>query len=231
MATRDIQTENDAARESEVLDVDADTDNYNKATSSKGTFQQCIHPLHSNPRFPVKLLYLCLGSSLGVLCRYGITVGCSSVLPPAQFPLGTAISNFIGCLIIGVVTGVFKWHIDEFKSTAPCMKLLLVTGFCGSITTFSAFVNDTYILIHSQVNGWGRGSWIAAINIAAVNNTICFIACAVGFELVRIWQTPVEGGALGVNEPDGTTEPSENESVAEEAEILDVDADVESPSS
>jgi CrcB protein len=53
----------------------------------------------------------------------------------APFPTGTLLVNLSGCFLIGVLWGVVSrsltWN-DE-------MKLLLMTGFCGGFTTFSAF--------------------------------------------------------------------------------------------
>src|SRR5215213_4649389 len=54
-----------------------------------------------------------------------------------SFPYGTLIVNIAGCLLIGLLWGVFTKHIDEQK------RLLLVTGFCGGFTTFSSFTYES----------------------------------------------------------------------------------------
>ena len=59
------------------------------------------------------------------------------------FPLGTFIANIIGCLIIGVVLG----YAQKENTLTSSQTLLLVTGFCGGFTTFSAFANENLELI------------------------------------------------------------------------------------
>lgn len=55
----------------------------------------------------------------------------------ANFPYGTLLVNFIGCLLIGILLGMItKNHLSEQG------RLILVTGFCGGFTTFSAFTAE-----------------------------------------------------------------------------------------
>ena len=56
------------------------------------------------------------------------------------FPLGTFIVNVSGCFIIGLLFGL----LEHAKVLTPTQNLLLVTGFCGSFTTFSTFANDLW---------------------------------------------------------------------------------------
>jgi CrcB protein len=75
-----------------------------------------------------------LGGGIGSMLRYltsVITAHCFRT----HFPLATLFVNLSGCLIIGLLTGLFERH----QSINPEMKLLLMTGFCGGFTTFSAF--------------------------------------------------------------------------------------------
>jgi CrcB protein len=53
----------------------------------------------------------------------------------APFPTGTLLVNIAGCFLIGILWSLFSRSV----TWAEDMKLLLMTGFCGGFTTFSAF--------------------------------------------------------------------------------------------
>jgi len=75
-----------------------------------------------------------LGGAAGSMLRYGVQK-IFQVQSSAVFPTGTLLVNIAGCFLIGIlwslVSRSLTWN-DE-------MKLLLMTGFCGGFTTFSAF--------------------------------------------------------------------------------------------
>ncbi len=74
---------------------------------------------------------------LGGISRYGMTLATQNYLL-MSFPYGTLISNIVGCLMIGFITGVAA--ASQILSTE--MRLLLATGFCGGFTTMSSFVYE-----------------------------------------------------------------------------------------
>lgn len=74
-------------------------------------------------------LLIALGGALGSLLRYG----CSRLLNGPSFPYGTLAINIAGSLLIGSFIAWFSKEEDAGR------RLLLVTGFCGGFTTFSAF--------------------------------------------------------------------------------------------
>lgn len=74
------------------------------------------------------VLYLTLACGLGALVRYFFSrYNLGSVLP-----LGTLIANLLGCFLIGL----FYNHVESKE-----VYLILATGFCGGLTTFST-LND-----------------------------------------------------------------------------------------
>lgn len=81
--------------------------------------------------------YVGLGSMLGGMSRYGMTLATQNYLF-MSFPFGTLISNIAGCLLIGFVAGIGA--TTQILSTE--MRLLLATGFCGGFTTMSSFVYE-----------------------------------------------------------------------------------------
>lgn len=62
------------------------------------------------------------------------------------FPLGTLAVNVIGCLLIGLLSGL-NWPGGIMS---PTTKLLLTTGLCGGFTTFSTFMNESVTLSNNS---------------------------------------------------------------------------------
>lgn len=88
-------------------------------------------------------IYVFLGGGLGSLFRYGIGLYFASV--DTDFPLGTFISNFIACLILGILIGI------QVKENLPTnYSLLFITGFCGGFSTFSTFSAESLNLFQNQ---------------------------------------------------------------------------------
>jgi len=75
-----------------------------------------------------------LGGAAGSMLRYGVQK-IFNVQTAAAFPTGTLLVNISGCFLIGILWGLagrsLAWNEE--------IKLLLMTGFCGGFTTFSAF--------------------------------------------------------------------------------------------
>ncbi|MCR5395281.1 MAG: fluoride efflux transporter CrcB [Bacteroidales bacterium] len=79
------------------------------------------------------ILFVAIGGATGAVGRYLLSRLCT-----ASFPWGTLTVNLIGCLLIGLLTGM-----AGRGTLSADMKLLLVTGFCGGFTTFSTFANES----------------------------------------------------------------------------------------
>ncbi|MDW8296605.1 MAG: fluoride efflux transporter CrcB, partial [Raineya sp.] len=88
-------------------------------------------------------LWVFVGGGLGCVSRYGINILASAIFS-TRFPLGTLIVNVIGSFLIGIF---FALH----KETAEKYRLLLVTGFLGGFTTFSAFSYETLALAEKSL--------------------------------------------------------------------------------
>lgn len=90
-------------------------------------------------------VYVGLGSMLGGVCRYGMTL-LTQNYAALSLPFGTLLSNIIGCLLIGVIAGIGA--TSQVLSTE--MRLLLATGFCGGFTTMSSFIYELGQLVQDQ---------------------------------------------------------------------------------
>jgi len=75
-----------------------------------------------------------LGGAVGSMLRYGVQ-RILQVQSTATFPAGTLLVNIAGCFLIGILWSMISRSLTWNEE----MKLLLMTGFCGGFTTFSAF--------------------------------------------------------------------------------------------
>lgn len=81
------------------------------------------------------LLSVCLGACAGAILRFGFNLLLNPLLP--VLPLGTLAVNLIGSFLMGIMAGICTLFPVNSQ-----LKLLAVTGFLGSFTTFSAFAGE-----------------------------------------------------------------------------------------
>lgn len=89
-----------------------------------------------------------IGAMLGAWTRWGLGAALNHVLP--NLPLGTLVANLAGGYAIGMAVEFFMQH----AALAPEWRLFLITGFLGSLTTFSTFSAESVELLSSQQYGW-----------------------------------------------------------------------------
>jgi CrcB protein len=88
------------------------------------------------------------GASIGAVLRWLLGLQLNHVLP--DFPLGTLAANLLGGYLIGLVIG---W-LGQHPELPPQVRLFLVTGFLGGLTTFSTFSAEVVNhLVHGR-HGW-----------------------------------------------------------------------------
>jgi len=75
-----------------------------------------------------------LGGAVGSMLRYAVQKFFQAQTV-AAFPTGTLLVNIAGCFLIGILWSLVSRSLTWNEE----MKLLLMTGFCGGFTTFSAF--------------------------------------------------------------------------------------------
>lgn len=87
-----------------------------------------------------------LGGFCGAIVRFATSSWVHRALPSgATFPLGTLTVNLIGCLLIGVLSGLAEHH----QMLRPEHRLFFIVGVLGSFTTFSTFAFETFSLAQS----------------------------------------------------------------------------------
>lgn len=90
-----------------------------------------------------QVLFVGLGGAAGSVLRYLVSV-ITAKYYAASFPLATFIVNIAGCFLAGLIFGLIAQETTESQN----LKLLLITGFCGGFTTFSAFAMENVKLIN-----------------------------------------------------------------------------------
>jgi|SRR5690554_601405 len=133
-----------------------------------------MRPVHGNGTAKVNLLWVGMGGALGAICRYGVSL---LLAPWSQaFPWATLLINGAGSLAIGIAFALFADRLEAWHS----LRLLVIVGFLGGFTTFSAFSLETYQLLL-------RGELISAVLYALASVILCVLAVAVGIWMVRLF--------------------------------------------
>lgn len=118
------------------------------------------------------------GGAMGALARAAIGAWIAGV-DGLRWPMAALTVNIVGCLFAGLLTG---WLLSRGESPWPWLRPLLLVGFLGAFTTFSAFSLETVQL--QQQAGWGAASAHIAMNLFG-----SVLACALGLWLAGAGRT------------------------------------------
>lgn len=86
----------------------------------------------------VAVLAVGTGGFIGAVLRYLLSLAGQRF--SITFPHGTLWANFLGCLLLGVITAI---AVDT-ESLSPAARLFLATGVCGGFTTMSTFTYEMF---------------------------------------------------------------------------------------
>ena len=87
------------------------------------------------------VLAISAGASLGAVLRWGLGHWLNVLSP--DMPAGTLAANLIGGYVVGLAIACFA----QSPELAPEWRLLVITGFCGGLTTFSTFSAEVVLLL------------------------------------------------------------------------------------
>jgi CrcB protein len=119
------------------------------------------------------LLAIAAGGAAGALLRYGLTNLVDGFLG-RNFPWGILLVNVFGSLAIGLL---YVWMVER-APVSDVLRLGLITGLLGALTTFSTFSLDTLGLLHD-------GRYAAACANIVLNVFACMFACGCAMWVAR----------------------------------------------
>ena len=125
-------------------------------------------------------VWISIGAVLGANARYLVTRVTTQWLGPS-FPYGTLVVNVFGCLAIGVVATMLTGRLVD---RPEIVRLVVIVGFLGSLTTFSSFSYETHELFR-------HGEWVRAVANIVLSVLAGLAGVRLGVEL-----TPRLVGAL-----------------------------------
>jgi CrcB protein len=121
----------------------------------------------------VTYLWVALGGAAGAALRFAIAQW-TGARWGWTFPWGTLAVNITGSLAIGLVMTLLL-----ARGADPTYRLLLVTGFLGGYTTFSAFSFETLALLEAR--RWEAGALYIGGSVG-----LGLLATALGLALGRL---------------------------------------------
>lgn len=120
-----------------------------------------------------QVLFVGLGGAAGSVLRY-LTQVITMKYYSASFPLATFIVNVAGCFLAGLIFGLITQETTQGQN----LKFLLITGFCGGFTTFSAFALENVRLMNS-------GNTTTAVLYTIASVTTGLLAVWIGLLITR----------------------------------------------
>ena len=112
---------------------------------------------------------IAIGSTLGGLMRWGLSLRLNALFP--DVPPGTLASNLVAGYIVGIALAFFA----QAPGLSPEWRLLVITGFCGGLSTFSTFSAEIVALLQRGQYAMAGGA-IALHVVGALLMTFAGIA-------------------------------------------------------
>ncbi|MDE2304469.1 MAG: fluoride efflux transporter CrcB [Gammaproteobacteria bacterium] len=97
-----------------------------------------------------------VGAALGAWLRWGLGLALNALYP--AIPPGTLAANWFGAYVIGAAIAFFA----QSPNLPAEWRLLVITGFCGGLTTFSTFSAELAALVQ-------QGRFAALLGSAALH--------------------------------------------------------------
>ena len=110
-----------------------------------------------------------IGAALGAWLRWWLGVAMNALVP--ALPMGTLAANLIGGYLVGIAVAAF----EQYGGLAPELRLFVITGFLGGLTTYSTFSAESVSLLTTGRYGWAVAHTLAHL-LGSISMTILGIA-------------------------------------------------------
>ncbi len=114
-----------------------------------------------------------LGAAIGACMRAWLT---RLNMLHSWIPLGTLSANILGGLLIGVA---LVWFERVGSGLSENVRVFVITGFLGGLTTFSTFSAEVFTFIHD-------GRLLAGLGLVGLHVGLTLLATAVGFYVCKL---------------------------------------------
>jgi len=92
----------------------------------------------------IKLFIIGIGGFIGSVSRYLVSGLVQGISRSISFPYGTFMVNLLGCFFIGLFA-----HLSDSRGLfSDSSRAFVFIGLLGGFTTFSAFSNETFNMLH-----------------------------------------------------------------------------------
>lgn len=122
----------------------------------------------------LNVLLVGAGGFVGSIGRYLLSGWVQNAVRQAWLPYGTLAVNVVGCLLIGLISGLAE-NREVFR---PETRVLLLIGVLGGFTTFSTFGYETFNLARD-------GEWVKAAGNVTAQVVLGFLAVWCGHAASR----------------------------------------------
>lgn len=122
-----------------------------------------------------RALVVAFGGAIGSAARYLISSQVTLRLG-AEYPWGTTCVNLVGALVFGIV-----WGVTEVSSWQPLLRLFVLTGMMGGLTTFSTLAFEVTNALLSQRT-------LVALSHTLVHALLGVLLVWIGLSLGRVMQ-------------------------------------------
>lgn len=119
---------------------------------------------------------IALGAIPGALSRFYISELSKAIFGKDFAYYGIFFVNLVGCFIIALF---FTLNQERFKNWSAEIRLMITTGFCGALTTFSTYGLDTVTLLK-------KGNITVAVLYWVVSAVAGMIAISLGVFIARL---------------------------------------------